>query len=132
MLARCAGRTITDAVAAVTVLPAVPSATDTWPEKVSTPEIPFGAVETLVASAATPDQRIGVAAQQYRQRVGRADRGLHAVDEHVLEAADVVDRYAMPGGSQRRAHPRVAAEIAANSALRASSSRLRAACSPLT
>ena len=38
---------------------------------------------------------------------------LHAVDEGVLEAANIVDRYSGAGASQRGAHPRVAAEIAA-------------------
>ena len=54
VLPRCAGRTMTEALAATTALPAVPSATETLHAKVSTPEMPPGAVETLVASTATP------------------------------------------------------------------------------
>ena len=42
------------AVAEVTVLPAVASATVTLLLKVSTPEMPLGAAETFVASVVTP------------------------------------------------------------------------------
>ena len=48
-----AGRS-TDALAAVTAFPAVPSETDTLPENVSVPDTPFGVVETFVTSAVTP------------------------------------------------------------------------------
>jgi hypothetical protein len=51
---RADGRTTTQAFAAVTVLPAVASLTETLPEHVRTPDKPFGAVDTLVASAAAP------------------------------------------------------------------------------
>jgi hypothetical protein len=51
---RPAGRMIEDAVAASTVFPAVPSETETLPDSVNTPEIPPGAVDTLVPSATAP------------------------------------------------------------------------------
>jgi hypothetical protein len=54
VVALCDGRTITDALAAMTAFPAVPSEIDTFPEKVTTPDAPFGAVETFVTSAAAP------------------------------------------------------------------------------
>jgi hypothetical protein len=45
---------IEDAVADRTVLPAVPSETDTLPDSVNTPEIPPQVVDTLVVSGVAP------------------------------------------------------------------------------
>ena len=131
VVARPFGRITTDALAACTALPAVPSATETLLLNVSVPDCPPGAVDRLVVSATAPTSVYAllptVTVSGAPDDTGTCTPYTNTVLNPRMSSTATVAPLLVSVVRMRVLPPK----YGANSALRASSSRDLAACSPL-